>query len=161
MYGETTETDKADLKSVVELAQAVRKVMRMLDANRWNFKWVTWSFGMLRIYFVEFITLLPVSNHKEMSADEIGYPSLEEIQLDVILHFIDGTNSMSWTRSEGSSSKVYSIVKVRWNSRRGPEYTWEREDFFKRNYPHLFSSNKKTRLRNRAPGRRSLKEGRM
>ncbi|GKF25211.1 hypothetical protein Tco_0081105 [Tanacetum coccineum] len=44
------------------------------------------------------------------------------------------------------------IVKVRWNSRRGPEYTWEREDFFKRNYPHLFSSSKKTRLRNRAPG---------
>nr|GEU93273.1 hypothetical protein [Tanacetum cinerariifolium] len=34
------------------------------------------------------------------------------------------------------------IVKVRWNSRRGPEYTWEREDFFKRNYPHLFSTNK-------------------
>nr|GEY71130.1 putative reverse transcriptase domain-containing protein [Tanacetum cinerariifolium] len=28
------------------------------------------------------------------------------------------------------------IVKVRWNSRRGPEYTWEREDFFKRNHPH-------------------------
>nr|GEU86422.1 retrotransposon protein, putative, unclassified [Tanacetum cinerariifolium] len=24
-----------------------------------------------------------------------------------------------------------SIVKVRWNSRRGPEFTWEREDFFK------------------------------
>nr|GFA97794.1 putative reverse transcriptase domain-containing protein [Tanacetum cinerariifolium] len=31
------------------------------------------------------------------------------------------------------------IVKVRWNSRHGPEYTWDREDFFKRNYPHLFS----------------------
>nr|GEZ04144.1 putative reverse transcriptase domain-containing protein [Tanacetum cinerariifolium] len=23
------------------------------------------------------------------------------------------------------------IVKVRWNSRRGPEFTWERDDFFK------------------------------
>nr|GEZ13152.1 reverse transcriptase domain-containing protein [Tanacetum cinerariifolium] len=41
------------------------------------------------------------------------------------------------------------------------EYTWEREDFFKRNYPHLFSSNQKTSKRNRAPGRRSRKEGRM
>ncbi|GJZ55993.1 putative reverse transcriptase domain-containing protein [Tanacetum coccineum] len=28
------------------------------------------------------------------------------------------------------------IVKVRWNSRRGPEFTWEREDFFMRRYPH-------------------------
>nr|GEY16114.1 reverse transcriptase domain-containing protein [Tanacetum cinerariifolium] len=53
------------------------------------------------------------------------------------------------------------IVKVRWNSRRGPEYTWEREDFFKRNYPHLFLRSQGTNKRNRAPGRRSRKEGRM
>nr|GEV67456.1 putative reverse transcriptase domain-containing protein [Tanacetum cinerariifolium] len=33
-----------------------------------------------------------------------------------------------------------SIVKVRWNSRRGPEFTWEREDEMKRKYPHLFAS---------------------
>ncbi|GJQ93277.1 putative reverse transcriptase domain-containing protein [Tanacetum coccineum] len=27
------------------------------------------------------------------------------------------------------------LVKVRWNSRRGPEFTWEREDLFKQKYP--------------------------
>ncbi|GJZ47646.1 putative reverse transcriptase domain-containing protein [Tanacetum coccineum] len=31
------------------------------------------------------------------------------------------------------------IVKVRWNSKQGPEYTWEREDHMKTKYPHLFS----------------------
>ncbi|GJR05784.1 putative reverse transcriptase domain-containing protein [Tanacetum coccineum] len=31
------------------------------------------------------------------------------------------------------------IVKVRWNSRRGPEFTWEREDQFQKKYPHLFT----------------------
>nr|GEZ06164.1 putative reverse transcriptase domain-containing protein [Tanacetum cinerariifolium] len=31
------------------------------------------------------------------------------------------------------------IVKVRCNSRRGPEFTWEREDQFKKKYPHLFT----------------------
>nr|GFA72306.1 hypothetical protein [Tanacetum cinerariifolium] len=31
------------------------------------------------------------------------------------------------------------IVKVRWNSRRGPEFTWERDDQFKKKYPHLFT----------------------
>ncbi|GJU69721.1 putative reverse transcriptase domain-containing protein [Tanacetum coccineum] len=31
------------------------------------------------------------------------------------------------------------IAKVRWNSRRGPEFTWEREDQFKKKYPHLFT----------------------
>ncbi|GJU16731.1 hypothetical protein Tco_1144697 [Tanacetum coccineum] len=30
------------------------------------------------------------------------------------------------------------IVKVRWNSKRGPEFTWEREDQMKLKYPHLF-----------------------
>ncbi|GJZ25642.1 putative reverse transcriptase domain-containing protein [Tanacetum coccineum] len=31
------------------------------------------------------------------------------------------------------------IIKVRWNSKRGPEFTWEREDQFKKKYPHLFT----------------------
>nr|GEX23798.1 putative reverse transcriptase domain-containing protein [Tanacetum cinerariifolium] len=31
------------------------------------------------------------------------------------------------------------LVKVRWNSKRGPEFTWEREDQFQKKYPHLFA----------------------
>ncbi|GKF24001.1 putative reverse transcriptase domain-containing protein, partial [Tanacetum coccineum] len=31
------------------------------------------------------------------------------------------------------------IVKVLWNSKRGPEFTWEREDQFKKKYPYLFT----------------------
>nr|GFA83003.1 putative reverse transcriptase domain-containing protein [Tanacetum cinerariifolium] len=31
------------------------------------------------------------------------------------------------------------IVKVRWNSTRGLEFTWEREDQFTKKYPHLFT----------------------
>ncbi|GJT13994.1 putative reverse transcriptase domain-containing protein [Tanacetum coccineum] len=31
------------------------------------------------------------------------------------------------------------LVKVRWNSRQGAEYTWEHEDQFRKKYPHLFS----------------------
>nr|GEW87430.1 putative reverse transcriptase domain-containing protein [Tanacetum cinerariifolium] len=41
------------------------------------------------------------------------------------------------------------LVKVRWNSRRGPEFTWEREDSFKQKYLHLFrnrASSSTTRL---------------
>nr|GEX50152.1 putative reverse transcriptase domain-containing protein [Tanacetum cinerariifolium] len=30
------------------------------------------------------------------------------------------------------------IVKVHWNSKRGPEFTWEREDQMQKKYPHLF-----------------------
>nr|GFB36884.1 putative reverse transcriptase domain-containing protein [Tanacetum cinerariifolium] len=31
------------------------------------------------------------------------------------------------------------LVKVRWNSKRGPEFTWEREDQFRKKYSHLFA----------------------
>ncbi|GKB30251.1 hypothetical protein Tco_1139263, partial [Tanacetum coccineum] len=31
------------------------------------------------------------------------------------------------------------IIKVRWNSKRGPEFPWEREDQFRKKYPHLFT----------------------
>nr|GEV52135.1 reverse transcriptase domain-containing protein [Tanacetum cinerariifolium] len=30
------------------------------------------------------------------------------------------------------------IIKVRWNSKRGPEFTWELEDEIRAKYPHLF-----------------------
>nr|GFA56660.1 reverse transcriptase domain-containing protein [Tanacetum cinerariifolium] len=32
------------------------------------------------------------------------------------------------------------LVKVRWNSRRGPEFTWGRKDSFKKKYTHLFAN---------------------
>ncbi|GKE63363.1 hypothetical protein Tco_1513730 [Tanacetum coccineum] len=32
------------------------------------------------------------------------------------------------------------LVRVRWNYRRGLEFTWEREDSFKKKYPHLFTN---------------------
>ncbi|GKE00084.1 hypothetical protein Tco_1388067, partial [Tanacetum coccineum] len=34
-------------------------------------------------------------------------------------------------------SRIF-LVKVRWNSKRGPEFTWEREDHMKSKYPQLF-----------------------
>jgi hypothetical protein len=34
------------------------------------------------------------------------------------------------------------IVKVRWDSKRGPEYTWERKDQMEKKYPYLFKPRK-------------------
>nr|GFA97634.1 putative reverse transcriptase domain-containing protein [Tanacetum cinerariifolium] len=102
-----------------------------------------------------------VSNLKKCLADENLVIPLEEIQLDNKLHFIEEPVEIMDREVKQLKQSRIPIIKVRWNSRRGPEYTWEREDFFKRNYPHMFSSNQKTSKRNRAPGRRSRKEGRM
>ncbi|GKE66001.1 hypothetical protein Tco_1520162, partial [Tanacetum coccineum] len=32
------------------------------------------------------------------------------------------------------------LVKVRWNSKRRIEFTWEREDQFRKKYPHHFAN---------------------
>ncbi|GKA16654.1 putative reverse transcriptase domain-containing protein [Tanacetum coccineum] len=93
-----------------------------------------------------------VSNLKKCMADENLVIPLEEIQLDDKLHFIEEPVEIMDREVKQLKQSRIPIVKVRWNSRRGPEYTWEQEDFFKRNYPHLFSNNQKTRKRNRAPG---------
>nr|GFA16863.1 putative reverse transcriptase domain-containing protein [Tanacetum cinerariifolium] len=43
------------------------------------------------------------------------------------------------SRVKRSRNSRVPIFKVRWNSRRGPEFTWERKDQFKKKYPHLFT----------------------
>nr|GFA31987.1 reverse transcriptase domain-containing protein [Tanacetum cinerariifolium] len=101
------------------------------------------------------------SIEKLAQQSEGDFIPLEEIQLDDKLHFIEEPVEIMDREVKQLKQSRIPIVKVRWNSRRGPEYTWEREDFFKRNYPHLFSSNQKTSKRNRAPRQRSRKEGRM
>ncbi|GJW10789.1 putative reverse transcriptase domain-containing protein [Tanacetum coccineum] len=102
-----------------------------------------------------------VSNLKKCLADENLIIPLEEIQLDDKLHFIEEPVEIMDREVKQLKQSRIPIIKVRWNSRRGPEFTWEREDFFKSKYPHLFVSKRNANRRNRAPGRRSRKEGRM
>ncbi|GKB63053.1 reverse transcriptase domain-containing protein, partial [Tanacetum coccineum] len=44
---------------------------------------------------------------------------------------------------KGLKQSRIAIVNVRWNSQRGLEFTWEREDQIKNKYPHLFTSKDK------------------
>nr|GFB81879.1 hypothetical protein [Tanacetum cinerariifolium] len=47
----------------------------------------------------------------------------------------------SWNgRSKKLKRSRIPLVKVCWNSKRGPEFTWEREDLFRKKYPHLFKN---------------------
>ncbi|GJT78021.1 hypothetical protein Tco_1044746 [Tanacetum coccineum] len=90
-----------------------------------------------------------VSNLKRCLADENLIIPLEEIQLNDKLHFIEElVEIMDYEVKQLKQIRI-PIGKVRWNSRRGSEFTWEREDLFKNKYPYLFLNKKKTRLRNR------------
>nr|GEV52065.1 reverse transcriptase domain-containing protein [Tanacetum cinerariifolium] len=98
---------------------------------------------------------------KKCLANENLITPFEEIQLDDKLHFIEEQIEIMDREVKQLKKSRIPIVKVRWNSRRGPEFTWEQEDFFKSKYPHLFSNKKKTNTKNRAPRRRSRKDERM
>ncbi|GJY14660.1 putative reverse transcriptase domain-containing protein [Tanacetum coccineum] len=84
-----------------------------------------------------------VSNLKNCLAEcEVVIP-LEEIQLDDKLHMIEEPVEIVDKEVKRLKQSRIPIVKVRWNSQRGPEFTWEREDQIKKKYPHLFTSKDK------------------
>ncbi|GJV48565.1 hypothetical protein Tco_1438777 [Tanacetum coccineum] len=76
---------------------------------------------------------------KCLSNDTLVIP-LEEIQLDDKLNFVEEPVEIMDREVKQLKRSRIPIVKVRWNARRGPEYTWEREDQFKSKYPHLFAN---------------------
>ncbi|GJW47383.1 hypothetical protein Tco_0079029 [Tanacetum coccineum] len=63
---------------------------------------------------------------------------LDEIQIDDKLNFIEEPVEIMDREVKRLKQSHIPIVKVHWNSRRGPEFTWEREDQMKKKYPHLF-----------------------
>nr|GFB02457.1 putative reverse transcriptase domain-containing protein [Tanacetum cinerariifolium] len=103
---------------------------------------------------------LHVSNLKRCFVNNDVVIPLDKVQLDDKLHFVKEPVEIMGREVKRLKQSWIPIVKVRWNSRRGPEFTWEREEFFKSKYPHFFL--KKTRDKARqAPGRRFLKEGKL
>ncbi|GJU79363.1 putative reverse transcriptase domain-containing protein [Tanacetum coccineum] len=73
-----------------------------------------------------------VSNLKKCFVDEPLAIPLDEIQIDDKLHFIEEPVEIMDREVKRLKQSRIPIVKVRWNSRRGPEFTWEREDQMKK-----------------------------
>ena len=63
---------------------------------------------------------------------------LKEIRIDDKLNFIEEPVEIMDREVKRLKHSRIPIVKVRWNSKRGPEYTWEREDQMRAKYPQLF-----------------------
>ncbi|GJZ82107.1 putative reverse transcriptase domain-containing protein [Tanacetum coccineum] len=80
-----------------------------------------------------------VSNLKKCHADEPLAVPLDGLNLDDKLHFVEEPVEIVDREVKRLKRSRIPLVKVRWNSKRGPEYTWEREDQFKKKYPQLFT----------------------
>ncbi|GKA01797.1 hypothetical protein Tco_0674462 [Tanacetum coccineum] len=79
-----------------------------------------------------------VSNLKKCHADEPLAVPLGGLHLDDKLHFVQEPLEIVGREVKQLKQSRIPLVKVRWNSKRGLEFTWERKDQFKKKYPHLF-----------------------
>ncbi|GJZ30773.1 putative reverse transcriptase domain-containing protein [Tanacetum coccineum] len=82
-----------------------------------------------------------VSNLKKCLADPTLKVPLDEIHVDAKMNFVEEPVEIVEREFKKLKQSKIAIVKVRWNSKRGPEFTWEREDQMKLKYPHLFSAD--------------------
>ncbi|KAL8255077.1 hypothetical protein R6Q59_033298 [Mikania micrantha] len=75
-----------------------------------------------------------VSNLKKCLSDEtLMFHWM--IQVDEQLRFVEEPVEIMDREVKQLKQSKIPIVKVRWNSKRGPEFTWEREDQMMRKYP--------------------------
>ncbi|GJX97914.1 putative reverse transcriptase domain-containing protein [Tanacetum coccineum] len=77
------------------------------------------------------------SNLKKCLSDETLSILLNEIQIDDKLHFVEEPVKIMDREVKRLKQIHILIVKVCWNLRRGPEFTWECEDQIRKKYPHL------------------------
>ncbi|GKB75518.1 putative reverse transcriptase domain-containing protein [Tanacetum coccineum] len=80
-----------------------------------------------------------ISNLKKCLSDESLVIPLDGLRIDDKLHFVEEPVEIMDRETKQLKRNRIPIIKVRWNSKRGPEFTWEREDQFKKTYPHLFA----------------------
>ncbi|GKB20068.1 putative reverse transcriptase domain-containing protein [Tanacetum coccineum] len=82
---------------------------------------------------------LHVSNLKKCLANPTLQVPLDEIRVDDKLNFIEKAVEILERQFKKLKSSRIAIVEVRWNSKRGPEFTWERENQMNLKYLQLFS----------------------
>nr|GEY94585.1 putative reverse transcriptase domain-containing protein [Tanacetum cinerariifolium] len=72
-----------------------------------------------------------VGPFKKFMSDESLVIPLEELHVDDKLHLVEEPVEVMDHEIKQLKRSRIPIIKVRWNSKRDPEFTWEREDQFK------------------------------
>ncbi|GJS12412.1 putative reverse transcriptase domain-containing protein [Tanacetum coccineum] len=85
-------------------------------------------------------SMFHVSNPRKCLFDESLVIPLDEIHIDDKLYFIEEPVKIMDRKVKRLKQSRIPIVKVRWNSKRGHEFTWEREEQMQKKYPHLFTN---------------------
>nr|GEY08987.1 hypothetical protein [Tanacetum cinerariifolium] len=80
-----------------------------------------------------------VSNLKKCLSNESLVILLDKLRIDDKLHFVEEPVEIMDREIRQLKRNHIPIIKVRWNSKQGPKFTWEHADQFNRKYPHLFT----------------------
>ncbi|GJU07069.1 putative reverse transcriptase domain-containing protein [Tanacetum coccineum] len=73
---------------------------------------------------------------------EFSVVPLDKIRVDAKLNFVEEPVEILEQEFKKLKRSRIAIVKVRWKSKRGPEFTWDHEDQMKLKYPHMFTADK-------------------
>ncbi|GJT94371.1 putative reverse transcriptase domain-containing protein [Tanacetum coccineum] len=79
-----------------------------------------------------------VLNLKKCLADANLHVSLGEIKVDKTLRFVEEPVEIMDREIKKLKHRKIALVKLRWNSKCGPEFTWEHEDQMRIKYSQLF-----------------------
>nr|GEY48533.1 putative reverse transcriptase domain-containing protein [Tanacetum cinerariifolium] len=79
-----------------------------------------------------------VSNLKRCLADANLHVPLDEIKVDKTLHFVEEPVEIMDREIKKLKHRKIALVKVRWNSKHGPDFTWKHEDQMRIKYLQLF-----------------------
>ena len=81
-----------------------------------------------------------VSQLRKCVTDKFAFVSLDDIQVDEILNYIERPVSIIDRKTKVLWNREVKLVKVQWQHRKGSEWTWEPEDEMRDPYPKLFGS---------------------
>nr|GFD16418.1 putative reverse transcriptase domain-containing protein [Tanacetum cinerariifolium] len=80
-----------------------------------------------------------VSNLNKCHADKPLAVPLDGLHFDDKLYFVKELVEIVDRKVKRLKRSLIPLVKVRWNSKRGLEFKWERDDQFRKKYPYLFA----------------------
>ncbi|GJS88861.1 putative reverse transcriptase domain-containing protein [Tanacetum coccineum] len=118
-------------------ANVRRKPLEFQVGDQVMLKVSPWK-GVIRFGKREKLKPRYIGPFKKCLSDEPLEIPLDEIHIDDKLNFVEEPVEIMDREVKRLKKSRIPIIKVRWNSRRGPEFIWEREDQFWKKYPHLF-----------------------
>nr|GEU58822.1 reverse transcriptase domain-containing protein [Tanacetum cinerariifolium] len=119
-------------------ADLKRKLMEFEVGDRVMLKFSPWK-GVVRFEMSRVHHTFHVPSLKKCYADEPLVMPLEGIHVDDRLQFVEEPVEIIEREIKRLKRSRIPLVKVCWNSRRGPKFTWECDDSFRKKYPHLLT----------------------